>query len=53
MSDKTKKIDQTPDTKKTALTDQDLEKVAGGMRKPGANTGNGKDNNTETRNKPK
>ena len=49
MSDKTKKLDQTPDTKNTALTDQDLEKVAGGMRKPGATPGNGKDNNSETK----
>ena len=46
MSDKTKKIDQTRDTKKTELTDQDLEKVAGGMHKPYPPNGNGNGHGT-------
>ena len=35
------------ETKKIELTEQELDQVAGGMRKAGATVGNNKDNTTE------
>ena len=35
--------------KKIELTEQELDQVAGGMRKAGSAAGNNKDNNTETK----
>ena len=37
------------ETKKIELTEQELDQVAGGMRKAGAAAGNNKDNDTETK----
>ena len=37
------------ETKNIELTEQELDQVAGGMRKAGAAAGNNKDNDTETK----
>ena len=37
------------ETKNIELTEQELDQVAGGMRKPGTVAGNNKDNDTETK----